>query len=112
MPSSRSFTYTNPVSGLPRTGGGTITLAAPGLTESGNSVTVRTVAAHGRSVGDLVVISGAGVAGYNGTWAIDSVPSARSFTFTNPAAGLATPAPAPRPTARRSRSGSAATTRP
>jgi hypothetical protein len=89
VPSTRSFTYTNPTSGLPRSGGGTITLNAPGLTESGNTVTVRTSAAHNRSVGDIVVTSGAGVAGYNGTWTIDSVPSARSFTYTNPTAGLA-----------------------
>jgi hypothetical protein len=86
---SRAFTYTNPTSGLPRTGGGTITLNAPGLSESGNTVTVRTSAAHNRSVGDIVVVAGAGVAGYNGTWVIDSVPSARSFTYTNPTAGLA-----------------------
>ena len=89
VPSSRSFTYTNPISGLPRTGGGTITLAVPGLTESGNTVTVHTVAAHGRSVGDIVVITGAGVSGYNGTFAVASVPSPRSFTYTNPTAGLA-----------------------
>ncbi|HEY7016883.1 MAG TPA: M12 family metallo-peptidase [Gaiellaceae bacterium] len=89
VPSSRSFTYTNPISGLARSGGGTITLAVPGLTESGNTVTVHTAAAHGRSVNDIVVISGAGVAGYNGTFAVTSVPDARSFTYTDPNAGLA-----------------------
>ena len=51
---SRSFTYTNPIAGLARSGGGTVTLAAPGATESGNTVTIRTAAAHGRSVGDIV----------------------------------------------------------
>ena len=51
---SRAFTYINPVSGLPRTGGGTITLNAPGLSEVGNTVTVRTTLAHNRSVGDQV----------------------------------------------------------
>jgi hypothetical protein len=86
---SRAFTVTNPTSGLPRSGGGTITLAAPGLTESGNTVTVRTAAAHGRSVGDTVVITGAGVGGYNGTFTVQSVPTPRSFTVTNPTAGLA-----------------------
>ena len=89
VPSSRSFTYTSPNSGLPRSGGGTITLNAPGLTESGNTVTVRTAAAHNRSVGDIVVIAGAGVSGYNGTWVIDAVTGPRSFTFQNPTAGLA-----------------------
>jgi hypothetical protein len=86
---SRAFTYTNPTSGLPRTGGGTITLNAPGLSSSGTTVTVRTAAAHGRSVGDTVVIAGAGVGGYNGTFAVQSVPTPRSFTVTNPAAPLA-----------------------
>jgi hypothetical protein len=89
VPTTRSFTYTNPISGLPVSGGGTVTLAAPGLSESGNTVTVRTAAAHGRSVGDVVTISGAGVTGYNGTFAVTSVPSARSFTYTSPTAGLA-----------------------
>jgi hypothetical protein len=88
VPSSRSFTYLNPTAGLPRTGGGTITLAAPGLTESGNTVTVRTAAAHNRSVGDTVVITGANNASYNGTFTVLSVPSPRSFTVTNPTAGL------------------------
>jgi hypothetical protein len=88
VPSTRSFTYTNPISGLARSGGGTITLAVPGLTESGNTVTVHTAAAHGRSVGDIVVITGAGNAGYNGTFTVASVPSPRSFTYTNPTAGL------------------------
>jgi hypothetical protein len=49
---------------------------------------VSTAAAHGRSVGDVVAISGAGNAGYNGTFTITSVPSPRSFTYTDPAAGL------------------------
>jgi hypothetical protein len=89
VPSTRSFTYTNPTSGLPRSGGGTITLAVPGLTESGTTVTVHTAAAHGRAVGDIVVVSGAGVSGYNGTFAISSVPDARSFTYTAATSGLA-----------------------
>jgi hypothetical protein len=42
VPTTRSFTFTNPATGLARTGGGTITLNAPGLTEVGNTVTVRT----------------------------------------------------------------------
>ncbi len=84
---SRAFTYTNPVAGLPRSGGGTVTLNAPGLSESGNTVTVRTAAAHNRSVGDIVVITGAGVAAYNGTVTVTSV-TPRSFTYENPTAGL------------------------
>ena len=89
VPSSRSFQYTNPTAGLATSGGGTVTLAAPGATESGNTVTFRTALAHGRSVGDVVTVSGVGVAAYNGTYTITAVPSPRSFEVTNATAGLA-----------------------
>src|SRR3954447_14742482 len=89
VPSSRSFQYSNPATGLPTSGGGTVTLAAPGATESGNTVTFRTALAHGRSVGDVVTVSGVGVAGYNGTYTITAVPSPRSFEVTSGTAGLA-----------------------
>ena len=55
IPSSRSFQYTNPISGLATSGGGTVTLAVPGATESGTTVTISTAAAHGFSVGQMVV---------------------------------------------------------
>ncbi|MBK9711260.1 MAG: hypothetical protein IPO81_08010 [Kouleothrix sp.] len=89
VPNSRTFTYTNPTSGLARSGGGTITLAAPGATENGTTVTIRTAAAHGRSVGDVVTIAGVGVSGYNGTFTITAVPTPRSFQYTAGASGLA-----------------------
>jgi hypothetical protein len=85
---SRAFQYTNPITGLATSGGGTVTLAAPGATEIGNTVTIRTAAAHGRSVGDLVTIAGVGVVTYTGVVTITAVPSPRSFEYTNPAAGL------------------------
>ena len=53
--------------GSATSGGGTVTLAVPGATESGTTVTIRTAAAHSRSVGDVVTIASVGVAGYNGT---------------------------------------------
>jgi hypothetical protein len=84
VPSSRSFQYTSPVSG-----GGTVTLATPGVTESGNTVTISTSAAHGRSVGDWVTISGVGVSGYNGTYTITAVPTPRTFQYTDASSGLA-----------------------
>src|SRR3954452_7694603 len=90
VPNTRAFTYTNPIAGLPISGGGTVTLAAPGATESGNTVTFSTAAAHGRSVGDIVVVSGVGVAGDNGTYTITALPSPRSFEVTSGTAGLAT----------------------
>ena len=40
-------------------------------------------------VGDVVVIAGVGVAGYNGTFTVTAVPSSRTFEYTT-AAGLAT----------------------
>ena len=89
IPSSRSFQYTNPVSGLPTSGGGTVTLAVPGATESGNTVTISTSTAHGRSVGDMITIAGVGVAAYNGTFPITAVPTPRSFQYTDATAGLA-----------------------
>ncbi len=79
---SRAFTVTNSTSGLPRSGGGTITLNAPGLSESGTTVTVRTSAANNRAVGDIVVVTGAGVGAYNGTVTVTSVPTPRSFQYT------------------------------
>ncbi len=89
IPTSRSFTFTNPTAGLARSGGGTVTLAVPGATESGTTVTISTAAPHGRAVGDVVTIASVGVAGYNGTFAITAVPTARSFQYTAASSGLA-----------------------
>jgi hypothetical protein len=89
VPSSRSFQYANPSSGLATSGGGTVTLNTPGATEAGTTVTILTSAAHNRSVGDVITIGGVGVAGYNGTFTITAIPSARSFQYTAAAAGLA-----------------------
>jgi hypothetical protein len=89
VPSSRAFQYKNPIGDLPNSGGGTVTLATPGASESGNTVTIRTTAVHGRSVGQVVTISGVGVAGYNGTFTITAVPTDRSFEYANATAGLA-----------------------
>jgi hypothetical protein len=66
----------------------TIAAAPNGASESGNTVTF-TVNSHGYNVGDSVIVSGVGVAGYNGTWIVASVISPTQFTVTNPTAGLA-----------------------
>lgn len=87
--SSRAFQYTNPTAGLATSGGGTVTLTIPGATESGNTVTISTSTAHGRSVGDIVVIAGVTAGGYNGTFTITAVPTTRTFQYTNGTAGLA-----------------------
>ena len=89
VPGSRSFQYTNPTAGLATSGGGTVTLAVPGAAESGTTVTISTAAAHGRSVGDIVVIAGVGVSGYNGTFTITAVPTSRTFQYTAASSGLA-----------------------
>ncbi len=89
VPASRAFTYENVVTGLANSGGGTVTLAVPGASESGTTVTISTAAAHGRSVGEWVTIAGVGVAGYNGTFAITAVPTTRTFQYSNAASGLA-----------------------
>ena len=66
VPTTRSFQYTNTVSGLDRSGGGTVTPTVPGAGSQGTTATIRTTLDHGRSVGDVVTIAGVGIGGYNG----------------------------------------------
>lgn len=67
----------------------------PGASEAGNIVTIKLASTGiiGPLIGDSVVISGVGVAGYNGTFKILSIvysdPSNVSFTYYNPTSGLA-----------------------
>ncbi len=79
-PSSTQFTYIAGASGLAASGGGTASSA---------TATIQTTAAHGLVVGQLVTTSGIGVAGYNGTFPITTVPDATHFTFTASSGGLA-----------------------
>jgi hypothetical protein len=71
----------------------TIANSPNGLIEVGNVVTVTLTASTlplGIRVGDLIQITGAGVAAYNGTWAIASIAAgAGSFTFVHTLSGLA-----------------------
>jgi hypothetical protein len=62
--------------------------ATNGATQSGNFVTITTTSPHPFSVGQIVTISGVGVAGYDGTFQILSVPSATTFIVANLNAGL------------------------
>ncbi len=57
-------------------------------TEVSTTATITTVGKHNFTAGETVVISGVGVAGYNGTFAILSTPTATTFTYTT-TAGLA-----------------------
>ena len=60
-----------------------------GAEENGNTVTIATGNPHTLQVGDVVTITGVGVAGYNGTWTVTAVPTTRSFQYTNTTSGLA-----------------------
>ena len=52
-------------------------------------MTITTTAGTGYTTGQTVTISGVGMAGYNGTFTITSVPTATTFTYTDPSSGLA-----------------------
>src|SRR6266568_4704813 len=67
----------------------TIVASPSGATENGFLVTITTTAAHGLSAGQSVTITGVGVAGYNGTFPITTVPDSTHFTFTAATGGLA-----------------------
>src|SRR4029077_15552690 len=79
-PTTLQFTYIAGVSGLAASGGGTAASA---------TATIQTTAAHGFVTGQLVTTTGIGVAGYNGTFSVISVPDATHFTFTASTGGLA-----------------------
>lgn len=58
-------------------------------TEAGLSVTITTNAAHGLTeVGGFVLIAGVSVAGYNGVYQIQAIPSTTTFITTNAGSGL------------------------
>jgi hypothetical protein len=79
-PTTLQFTYIAGVSGLAASGGGTAASA---------TATIQTTTAHGFVTGQLVTTTGIGVAGYNGTFSVTSVPDATHFTFMAAAGGLA-----------------------
>ncbi|HTR53213.1 MAG TPA: MopE-related protein [Kofleriaceae bacterium] len=68
----------------------TISGAPNGASEAGSTATFRTTAANGVAVGDVVNISGVGVAGYNGTWTVTNVLSGTRFQATIMTTGLGT----------------------
>lgn len=75
-------------SGLPAVNADNTSFVITVASESTNTVTITTSAAHGYSVGQTVNISGVTPAGYNGNWLIVTVPSSTTFTYTNSTAGL------------------------
>ena len=94
VPATRAFQYEHTVTGLPVSGGAatgtaTATHVVPGATSSGTTATIKTNLPHGRTVGDVIVVSGVAVADYNGTFTITAVPSARTFQYTLATSDLA-----------------------
>jgi hypothetical protein len=78
-PLSTQFTYVVGVAALANSGGGTA---------ASSTATIQTVSAHGFVVGQLVLTTGIGVTGYNGTFTVSSVLDSTHFTFTAPSGGL------------------------
>ena len=66
-----------------------IAASPAGATQNGFLVTITTTAPHGLSAGESATISGVGVAGYNGTFPVVSVPNSTQFTYIAGASGLA-----------------------
>ncbi len=66
-----------------------IASAPNGASEVGSTVTIVTQKIHGFLPGQVVQISGVGVAGYNGTFTIASVPNPTTFTYVNTVTKLA-----------------------
>jgi len=69
----------------------TVALAASpnGARQVSATATFTTQSAHGLLVGQQAAIAGVGVAGYNGTWNVVSVPTSTTFTAVLPVMGLA-----------------------
>ena len=63
-------------------------ISGSGATESGNTVTITTTTPHNFKVGQSVLVAGVGVAGYNGTFPVQTVPSPSTFTYTDANTGL------------------------
>lgn len=59
--------------------------AATAITVATSDATTLTLtaAAHGLAIGDRVVVAGMTPAGYNGTWTVDTVPTADTLTITS-----------------------------
>lgn len=60
------------------------TTAITSISSTPSDFTVNATA-HGKNIGDSIVIAGATPAGYNGTWTVATVPNANSLTVTSAA---------------------------
>ena len=75
--------YTAPATLPPAT---TLTIASNGAARANNVVTITTTAAHNLIVGQVVIITGVTDTSFNGTFAIQTVPSTTTFTYSQTAA--------------------------
>ncbi len=83
-------TATPAIAATPAINVSSLIAAAPtGATESGSTVTLATTTPHGLVVGQSVMVAGVGVAGYNGLYSVQSVPSSATFTYIDTNTGLA-----------------------
>lgn len=74
---------------LPGCNPNTVAKSPTGLIETGNTVTLTTLTAHGYKTGQQLQIGGAvGNSGYKGIYTIDSVPTTTTLTFTSTTTGL------------------------
>jgi hypothetical protein len=67
-------------------------LSVDSLTSSGTTVTVTVKGSHNLGVGAFVKVSGANETAYNGTFAVASIPTESTFTYTAASTPSATPA--------------------
>ncbi len=74
--------YTAPATLPPAT---TLTIASNGAARTSNVVTITTTAAHNLIVGQVVIITGVTDTSFNGTFAIQTVPSTTTFTYSQTA---------------------------
>ena len=90
-PSGTTFTYATLAGLTPfAQAGGSFTIAAApgGATSSGNTVTLTTTAAHNITAGETITVAGVADATYNGTFTVNTVPTATTLTYTNATADI------------------------
>lgn len=64
-----------------QTPSGTVAIASIGRSADDRTVTVNTTGAHGRSVGDFVVVADTGVPSFHGYWSVGTVVDADTLTY-------------------------------
>ena len=92
IPTSTTFTYTDPTSGLAASGAGTVgDTSITGASESGTTVTLNLTAAPSVpvGVGSSITVASVSPTTYNGTWMVTAVPTSTSLQYTDTNSGIA-----------------------